>query len=95
VSDELAAATPQVHRVEDGQVEADAMLKVDEANAQLAIDLPESDDYETLAGLLMTRLGRVPKQGEMVRVGNFKLTVTRMQGPKIEKVLIARTGDKK
>lgn len=95
VSDELAVNAPQLRRVEDGQIEADAMLSVDEANAQLGIDLPESDDYETLAGLLMTRMGRVPKEGDSVRLGNLKLTVAKMQGPRIEKVLFAKSSDKK
>ena len=73
VSDELTGIAPQVRRIADGQVEADAMLRVDEANAQLGIRLPESDDYDTLAGLLMAVLGRVPIKGEAARVGNLKL----------------------
>lgn len=95
VSDELATSAPSLRRVEDGQIEADAMLRVDEANAQLNIELPESDDYETLAGLLLTRMGRVPKEGDAARIGNLKLTVTKMSGPKIEKILILRMGEKK
>lgn len=95
VSDELAVATPQLRRVEDGQIEADAMTSVDEANAQLGINLPESDDYETLAGLLLTRMGRVPQEGDTVRIENLKLTVAKMQGPKIEKILLAKLTDKK
>lgn len=95
VSDELAANVPQLRRNEDGQIEADAMMSVDEANAQLGIELPESDDYETLAGLLLTRMGRVPKEGDTVRINNFKLTVGKMQGPKIEKVLLTKLPDKR
>lgn len=95
VSDELAANKPQLRRIEDGQIEADAMMSVDEANAQLGIELPESDDYETLAGMLMTRMGRVPKEGDSVRIGNFKLTVGKMQGPRIEKVLLTKLPEKR
>ncbi len=95
VSDELAASAPQLRRIEDGKIEADAMLRVDEANAQLDVDLPESDDYETLAGLVLTRLGRVPKEGESTRIGSLKLTVLQMQGPRIQKVLITRIPEKK
>lgn len=95
VSDELASNVPQYHRVEEGKIEADAMMSVDEANAQLGIELPESDDYETLAGLVLTRMGRVPKEGDAVRIGNFKLVVTKMQGPKLEKILLTRMNEKK
>lgn len=95
VSDELAVTTPQIRRIGDGQIEADAMLRVDDANTQLGIDLPESDDYETLAGLVLHRMGRMPKEGDSIRVGNFKLTVLKMQGPKIEKIVFSKLGDKK
>ncbi len=94
VSDELATPTPQLRRIEDGQIEADARLGVDEANVQLGIELPESDDYETLAGLMLTRMGRVPKQGESVRIGGLKLTVARMDGPRIDKILLSKAPDK-
>ncbi len=93
VSDELAEIVPQLRRLGEGQIEADAMLGVDEANAQLDIELPESDDYETLAGLVLTRMGRVPKEGDAVRINNLKLTVTKMQGPKIEKIVLAKIGE--
>ncbi|GIL16119.1 MAG: hypothetical protein BroJett039_12920 [Chloroflexota bacterium] len=95
VSDELTASAPSVRRLEDGQFEVNAMLSVDEANELIKLDLPESDDYETLAGLLLTRLGRVPKEGEVARIGNVKFTILKMQGPKIEKVLLTRGGEKK
>lgn len=90
VSDELATAPPAIRRLDENQIEADAMLRVEEANAQLGLDLPESDDYETLAGLLMTRLGRVPKEGEGIRIGNLKLTVTKVHGPRIEKIVLTK-----
>lgn len=94
VSDELAGNAPQLRRVADGEIEADAMLRVEEVNTQLDLELPESDDYETLAGLVMTQLGRLPKRGEATRIGNLKLTVSEMQGPKVEKILITRLSDK-
>lgn len=95
VSDELAATPPPLRRLANGEIEADAMLRVEEANMQLGIDLPESDDYETLAGLIMTRSGRVPKEGESTRIGNVKLTVLKMKGPRIEKILLVKLSDKK
>lgn len=90
VSDELTTNAPPIRRLEEGQFEANAMVSVDEANELLNLDLPESDDYETLAGLVMTRLGRVPKEGEIARIGNVKFTVLKMQGPKIEKLVLTR-----
>ncbi|MCC7163959.1 MAG: HlyC/CorC family transporter [Anaerolineae bacterium] len=94
VSDELAVTTPQLRRLSEGQFEANAALGVDEANMQLGIQLPESDDYETLAGLILTRMGRVPKEGDSVRLENIKLTVSKMQGPRIVQVLLNKNEQK-
>jgi len=37
----------------------------------------------------------VPKEGEVARIDNLKFTILKMQGPKIEKALVARVSDKK
>lgn len=95
VSDELAMTAPMFRRLEEGQIEAEGSVSVEDANEFFNLDLPESDDYETLAGLVMTRMGRVPKEGDNTRIGTIKLTVTKMRGPKIEKILLSRPGDKK
>ncbi|MCG3140076.1 MAG: hypothetical protein HDKAJFGB_01061 [Anaerolineae bacterium] len=95
VSDELTVNAPTIRRLDESHFEADAMLGVEDANELMKLDLPESDDYETLAGLILTRLGRVPKEGEVARIDNLKFTILKMQGPKIEKVLVARVSDKK
>lgn len=94
VSDELAVTAPPLRRLESGEIEADAMMRVDEANHQLGIQLPESDDYETLAGLLLTRMGRVPQEGESIPLGNVKVAAAKVNGPKIERVRLIRL-DKK
>ena len=95
VSDELASTAPAFRRLEDGHIEAEGSASVEDANELLNLELPESDDYETLAGLVLTRMGRVPKEGDSTRVGSIKLTVTKMRGPKIEKILLMRIDAKK
>jgi CBS domain containing-hemolysin-like protein len=90
VSDELTSTAPSLRKVDDARTEVDATLRIGEINAQLGVDLPESDDYETLAGLILTKLGRVPKEGDSIQVGKVKLIVTAMEGPRIEKVLLEK-----
>ena len=81
---------PQIRRVGPGAVEADAMLRVDEVNELLDIDLPEDDAYDTLAGLILYRLHRIPEPGESVTVGAYQLQVVRVDGPRITRVRIIR-----
>ncbi|MFH0963412.1 MAG: hemolysin family protein [Planctomycetota bacterium] len=50
----------------------------------------EEGDFSTLAGLVLYLLGRVPETGDQVRLGDFRLTVTRMSGRRIERVVAER-----
>jgi len=51
----------------------------------------ERDGFDTLAGLVMARLGRVPKAQEAVDVEGARLTVLRMEGTRIAQVRVERT----
>jgi len=84
---------PLVRRVGPGVVEMDAALRVDEVNELLDIHLPEADAYDTLAGLILYRLRRIPKPGESVTVGKHRLQVVRVEGPRITRVRIIRQSD--
>ncbi|OGO39968.1 MAG: hypothetical protein A2Z03_12465 [Chloroflexi bacterium RBG_16_56_8] len=68
----------------------DGQLRIEEVNEKLGIHLTESGDYETIAGFILYALHHIPKEGEQFRTDNVRITVTRMEGPKIEKVLITR-----
>ena len=52
-------------------------------------------DYSTLAGLVLHRLGRVPRVGESVTYNGFRLEVVDLDGRRIDKVLVDRVGDEK
>ncbi len=64
-------------------------MRIDQANEELALGLPEGD-YETVAGFILNVLGHIPKEGEQLKYGEVTLTVTEMKGVKIEKVLIIK-----
>jgi CBS domain containing-hemolysin-like protein len=65
----------------------DGGARLDEVNERLAISLPEGD-YETIAGFLLTALGRIPATGDEHRHGGVQLVVARMLGMKIERVRV-------
>ncbi len=47
-------------------------------NERLKFTIPEEEDYDTLAGFLMDRFGRIPKPGEELRVGNLRLLMEKV-----------------
>jgi len=90
LGDELGEEALQVETIDESTTQIDAQLRVEEVNEQLGTHLPESEDYQTIAGYILHALRRIPKEGDQMKVDNVKLTITAMKGPKIEKVLITR-----
>lgn len=89
------AQQEHVRRIDAHTLELDALMRVDEVNDLLEINLPEDDSYETLAGLILFRLRRIPKVGEEVDVGHYRLKVMELDGPKITRVQISRKDQNK
>jgi len=65
-----------VRKVSEGVTEIDASLHVSEVNEELDLDLPEEEDYETLAGFVLAEFGRMPRQGDHFSRGDVKFSVT-------------------
>ncbi|MFC5137917.1 hemolysin family protein [Actinomycetospora rhizophila] len=68
VRDEHDPRTPPGERLGEGSWRCDGRLRPDEASALLGWTLPESPEYDTLAGLLAEHLGSVPAEGDTVTV---------------------------
>lgn len=61
-------------------------LDIDYLNEEYDLNLPESDDYTTLAGLILFAHGNIPRQQEKIRVGPNLFTVLRSSSTKVELV---------
>jgi CBS domain containing-hemolysin-like protein len=59
-------------------------LDIDYLNEEYHFDLPESDEFKTLAGLLLFTHGGIPKQQETIRVGRILFTVLKASSTRIE-----------
>jgi putative hemolysin len=90
VGDELGTIEKEYEVLDEHTFQVDGGMRVDNANQALGLGLPEGEDYETVAGLVMKVLGRIAKPGENIRYRGLRITVSRMTGTKIEEVLITR-----
>jgi CBS domain containing-hemolysin-like protein len=78
---------PRPEDVLKGDVPLDARLRVEDANRLLKLDLPlEPDAYDTLAGLLLHRLGRIPKAGESLALEGATLSVLEADERRVRRV---------
>ena len=85
-------AEPQVVQREDGSWLLDGMLPVEEFREILGIgELPGEEQglYQTIAGFVMTQLGRIPSAAEHFEWGGLRFEVMDMDGNRVDKVLVA------
>jgi len=67
----------------------DAAVGILEINDELELGLPEGD-YQTVAGFILDRLGRIPDEGDVLEYRNLRLTVKAMDGVRIDEVELRR-----
>jgi putative hemolysin len=89
VGDEMALTEKEYEVIDEHTFQIDGSMRVDEANEEMGLGLPEGD-YETVAGFILHLLGRIPTQGEHVKYRGLKILITRMQGVKIQEILLTR-----
>ncbi|PDW02415.1 hemolysin family protein [Candidatus Viridilinea mediisalina] len=93
IDDEFDEASPEpVIRCEDGSLLAEGSLSIDEVKSLLDVDeLPDEDTYryDTLAGLVIALLGRIPTTGDVAEWDEWRFEVVDMDGLRVDKVLIS------
>jgi len=63
-----------------------ARLEVDYLNEQYKLELPESEEYETLGGLIVNETGEIPDQNSEIRIEHFLFTILEVSSTKIDLV---------
>jgi CBS domain containing-hemolysin-like protein len=87
IVDEYDVEEPLVERQIDGSLRVDARISIDELNDLAGMELPEGN-WDTVAGLVFDRFGRVPSVGDTCDLNGYSLRVERLQGRRITRVRI-------
>lgn len=77
-----------IRKLSDTTFEVVGTTAIDVLNERLGVNLPEADDYETLAGLMVSRFGFIPRRGETMTCGNVRLTVLRAEPRRVQRLLV-------
>jgi len=80
--DESDRRVRPLRRRPDGALLVPGTLRPDELAERVDVSLP-SGDWETVAGFVLARLGRLPSEGDTVAVGGGRLEVARMKGYRV------------
>jgi putative hemolysin len=90
IQDEYDWEERPVERMRDGSMVVEGTVSAAELRDGYEIPVPESGEFETVAGFMLERLGSVPKGGEVVSIGGWRLTVVDVERNRISKVKVER-----
>jgi len=90
VGDELATIEKEYESIDEYTFQIDGGMRVEEANEEMGLGLPEGEDYETVAGFILELLGHIPREGERLKYKTLKIVITEMRGMKIEKIRLTK-----
>ena len=86
IRDEFDAEEDEgITKISETEYLIDGSTNLDDVNDRIGLEL-SSDEYESIGGIIMEKLGRLPVEGEVITFDNIILTVKKMDHARIEKV---------
>ena len=86
IEDEHDSSNYIAKQVADNEYVLSARLEIDKVNDMFDLDLPESDEYMTIGGLILHEYQSFPKLNEVVKIGHFQFRIIKNTMTKIELV---------
>ena len=76
IADEHDELPPEpIRMIDDRTAEVEARVRIEEINQAMDIQLPGDESYDTIAGFVLARLGRIPKPGESLIEADVRIEV--------------------
>ena len=86
IEDEHDSNNYVAKKTDSGEYILSARLEIEKVNEMFALDLPESDEYMTVGGLILHEYQSFPKLNEVIKIGNFEFRIVKNTMTKIELV---------
>jgi len=80
-----------VERVDDRTVVVRGEVNIEVVNEALGIDLPEGEEFETIAGFIFNRAGRLVEEGEEISYDGVEITIEQVENTRIMEARVHRT----
>ena len=79
--------------IEAGEWEFSARLEVEYLNEKYGLGIPESEEYDTLAGYLIAEYGGIPHEGDEIRAGGYLMRILQREQSRLDLVKVKRVDD--
>lgn len=90
IQDEHDKAAPTARDLGGGIYEFSGRCEIADLNDTYHLDIPEEDDYQTLAGYILHNTGAIPEKGESITLGNLSIEVLRKSAARLELLRVTR-----
>ncbi len=94
IRDEYDLAERDILKCSDGTALVKASLAVADLNEELGLDIPESDEYDSIGGYILSELGTIPPAGTKVAAPSLEITVHSATPRRIHTLLLTPVRDK-
>ncbi|MBD5245076.1 MAG: HlyC/CorC family transporter [Barnesiella sp.] len=89
IQDEHDTARAMVREVEPGVYDCAGRIEIEALRENYHIDIPEDDNYQTLAGYILHSVGEIPAQGETIEIDSKLFTIMKRTATRLELIRIA------
>lgn len=86
INDEHDTDDLAFNKINDKEYEFSGRIEIDKINEQFDLNIPNSEDYETITGYIIEKLERFPEKGEIVEIDNFEIHILEAEQPRINLV---------
>lgn len=88
IDDEFDVEELLVKQISETEFLLAGRLEIDYLNQEYFLNMTQSDEYETLAGLILNHHQSIPEIREQIQIGRFTFTILEASGSRIDKVLL-------
>ena len=89
IQDEYDNEKEEIHKISEGSFVVEGSTPIDEIAETLKSKIPEGD-YDTIAGFMSDRLGKIPAKDDFVILNSYKFIVTEVSNRRVTKVSISK-----
>jgi CBS domain containing-hemolysin-like protein len=84
IQDEHDNSRPMVREVKPGIYECSGRVEIENLRESFHIDIPEDDDYQTLAGYILHHVGEIPSEGDRIEINGKTFTIEKGSATRLE-----------
>lgn len=82
-------------QIAPGEYEFSGRCEISDLRDNFNIDIPESEEYQTLAGYILTEMGEIPAQGATIELNGFTFTIVKKSATRLELIKVTSAAEEK